>query len=231
MNDRAALIVVARMDSSRLPGKALRQLGDRPVIGHVLQRARNVRNADALVFATTSRAVDDPLARYAASLGVEVHRGHTENVARRILDAAGQESGIIARINGDSPFLDPELIRQGIERCREHCLDFVTNIPGRTFPYGIAVEIFRAEALQRLLACCDAPEDLEHVTPCLYRSMDQLRAQTMSSANPEYAAARLVVDTEEDLRMCQRICDAFEGDVTRRGYEAVAAAYLTLSLQ
>lgn len=228
MTDRAVLLVVARLDSQRLPGKALRTLGDRPVLGHVLQRAASVRNADRIILATTDRSVDDPLARYAASLDVDVYRGKTEDVANRILDAAGEDADILVRINGDSPFMDPELVSRGITLCKNGGFDFVTNIPGRTFPYGIAVEIFRKTIFRQQVAQCTDPQDLEHATPCLYKNFQQLKTYTMRSDSPELTAARLVIDTANDLNACQKVCEALSGDATCHGYKSVAATYLNL---
>jgi spore coat polysaccharide biosynthesis protein SpsF len=73
-------IVQARLGSSRLPRKMLRPLAGRPALEHTLERARAARGIDRLVVATTDLPIDDPLARFAEDLGVEVFRGHPNDV-------------------------------------------------------------------------------------------------------------------------------------------------------
>ncbi|MEZ5100173.1 MAG: hypothetical protein R3C15_10325 [Thermoleophilia bacterium] len=59
---KIGVVVQARMSSARLPGKVLRELAGRPLLAHVLDRVRQVGNADVVVLATSTEASDDPVA-------------------------------------------------------------------------------------------------------------------------------------------------------------------------
>ena len=112
---RHIAIVLARLDSSRLPHKALRKVHGTPLIGYALERARQIRSLAQVVLATTERGVDDPLAAYAQSAGVAVFRGATDNVAQRCVDCATLHGAdYFVRLNADSPFPDPALIEEGL---------------------------------------------------------------------------------------------------------------------
>lgn len=225
----AVVAVAARLDSSRLPGKALMDLGGLPVVGNVLARAARVDGPQAVVLATTDRPVDAPLAAYALSVDIPSFRGSVDDVAQRLLDCARQrEADYIVRVNGDSPFIDPELIARGLAMCRERDLDFCTNIPGRTFPYGIAVEIVRTATLAALMDGNDEASDREHVTPAIYRVLDTLNHAVLTSDQPELAKARLVVDTAEDLSTCRAVAAMLGRDAISAGYEQTAKTNLDL---
>ena len=125
---RFVAIVLARMDSRRLPGKAMSLINGLPLIHYVLQRAFNIPGVDRVVLATTTRAIDDVLVDYAASQGASTYRGSADDVAGRMLDAAVEyDATFLMRINGDSLFIDPSLIAAGIARC-DHTTDLVTNL-------------------------------------------------------------------------------------------------------
>lgn len=225
----AAVVVAARLDSSRLPGKALMDLGGLPVLGNVLARAARVDGPQAVVLATSTRSVDDPLAAYAASRDVAVFRGATDDVAGRLLAcASARGADYIVRVNGDSPFIDPAVIARGLALCRQRDLDFCTNIPGRTYPYGVAVEIVRTATLAALMDAATDPHDREHVTPAVYRVLDTLDHAVLTSDTPELAPARLVVDTAEDLTACRAVSAALGSRALNAGYEATAKTYLDL---
>ena len=55
-------IILARLDSTRLPGKALRQVKGVPLIGYIIARAKRIPDLEVLVLATTERPLDDSLA-------------------------------------------------------------------------------------------------------------------------------------------------------------------------
>ena len=60
-----AIIVFARMDSVRLPGKALADLCGRPMLGRVLDRVRRAKRGGRIVVATSERKSDDEIAAFA----------------------------------------------------------------------------------------------------------------------------------------------------------------------
>jgi spore coat polysaccharide biosynthesis protein SpsF (cytidylyltransferase family) len=111
-------IIQARFSSVRCPGKMLRPLHGRPMIDWVIDAVRQAEAAGALnamAVATSVDASDDALAAHVAALGVPVHRGPLDDVARRMLEAAtALKSDAFVRISGDSPLLDSGLIGRAV---------------------------------------------------------------------------------------------------------------------
>lgn len=219
-------VVIARMDSSRLPGKPLLELGGLPLLGHVVTRARAIHGLASLALATTRRPVDDSLADYADQLGLTVFRGDCDDVAGRVL-ACAESCGASAfvRLNGDSPFLDPQLIDAGLLHLQDG-IEFVTNIPGRTFPYGIAVEIIDTACYRRAVANMSTAADREHVTLALYRSLHLIPHYLMHAPHPQLSQARLVVDTPEDLVNAEILICHFGESIDQASYVKLATYWL-----
>lgn len=223
-------IIPGRMDSSRLPGKLLVDVNGIPLIGYTIARAKRISGLSRLIIATTDRAVDDPLVEHADAQGLTVFRGNSRNVAQRLLKCASELGAqYFIRLNGDSPFVDSELIMEGMRHCSNHRIEFITNLIGRTFPYGIAVEIIKTKAFERAYVNMHKNEEYEHVTKYLYEHINMFEVEFMKSSFPELSRARLVVDTENDLNMFLKMTACFKDRVLSVGYKEAASKYLSMS--
>src|SRR5215213_2123633 len=99
---RTVVVITARLGSSRLPGKMLRDLRGRPVLEHVVDRMRLARRPEEIVLATTREPEDDALEAAARELGIAVFRGPTEDVLVRWRDAALEHrADMIVGCDGD----------------------------------------------------------------------------------------------------------------------------------
>ena len=107
MSERFGIIVGARIGSTRLPGKALLQIGGYPMIIFLLERIRATQSVNKIIFATTTLSEDNELAQVVKDAGFTVFRGSNQNVVERYIDAA-QEYNLdyVIRITGDCPFVD-----------------------------------------------------------------------------------------------------------------------------
>jgi spore coat polysaccharide biosynthesis protein SpsF len=225
---KAIAVIPARLDSRRLPQKALTTVLGKPLISYALERASQIPSLSAVVLATTERPIDDPLAEYGRSAGVPVFRGPAENVAQRCVQCArAHRADFFVRLNGDSPFPDPVLVAGGMEMLSKNLpADLITNLIGRSFPYGISVEIVNVDTLDRILPTLDH-EESEHVTKRFYDQPREFAIHRMSSAKPELRHARLVVDTPEDLRTFRAIAERFGPRMLHVSYDEVAQIYLS----
>lgn len=193
-------VIQARMGSSRLPGKVLAQVGDRPLIEWTLAAMRAVPSITDLIVATTDEASDDVLAAALAGK-VAVHRGPVFDVLTRCWDAvAPYAATIVVRQTADNPFVDPSVVERQIGRLREG-FDFVGNTG---WPLGIAAEIATAEALGQAAVEARDPAEREHVMPFLYARPERFRIGTLT-APANLAHYRYTVDTDADLALARAL--------------------------
>ena len=77
------VIIQARMGSTRLPGKVLRNIGDSPLLGHVLGRMTLSRHDIQIVVATTLLTQDDAITTFCDDLKISCFRGSELDVLDR----------------------------------------------------------------------------------------------------------------------------------------------------
>jgi spore coat polysaccharide biosynthesis protein SpsF len=204
------VIVQARFSSVRLPGKVLRQLAGRPLLGRVLERVAQAQRVTRAVVATSNEPSDDAIERFCEAEGILYFRGPLDDVAQRCCQAAEhQKADAFVRISGDSPVMAPELIDQAIGLYDAAELDLATNVMERSFPKGMSVEIIRVAALRRAQAMM-VDGEAENVTPPFYRRPGDFRIANLSSGQ-DWGAVQLSIDTQDDFAMMERII-AMAGD-------------------
>ena len=194
------VIVFGRMDSRRLPGKMLRRIAGRPLLNHVIDRARGIPGNLPLAVATSERPVDDAIVCACEREGVAVFRGSAEDVAARAVacaEARGFEAFV--RLCGDSPFYDGVVAGRIIAMHARTNADVTTNVFPRSFPPGVSVEVVKTESLKRVLALTTEPADREHVTRYFYRHPDDFHIENLAAPAGRYGDVDLTVDTPTDL--------------------------------
>lgn len=204
---KIGLIVLCRFGSSRLPGKILKQINGRTILGHIVDRIRRGADDRPVVITTSTDPSDDAIAAYCRRAGLECFRGVLHDVAGRF-QACAEHYGwdFAVRINGDNLFLDKNVLRAMLAVADTDMFDFVTNVPGRTFPRGMSIEIVRVPFYKEVMSTVGDTEHREHVTSWLYQNGDLGRRYVFeNNICPEAANFQLAVDTESDLRLAQRI--------------------------
>ncbi|WP_138442502.1 cytidylyltransferase domain-containing protein [Sinomonas susongensis] len=202
---RVVAVVQARMQSTRLPGKVLRDLGGEPVLAWVLRAARAAEGVDEVVVATSTEAADDAVAAFAEEHGTRAVRGSQDDVLGRFLLAAG-ESGAdaVVRLTADCPLLDPAVISQAVALWRlDPTLDYVSTTQDRSLPRGLDVEVAAVSALRAADARRE-PHHRAHVTSALYEEGSGFGLASLSFRPPS-DRLRVTLDTEDDARLLDEL--------------------------
>lgn len=220
----AGVIILCRFASRRLPGKILREIRGRSVLGHIVDRLRRGSAGAPIAVATSVDPSDDAIADYCRRSGIDCFRGPLEDVAGRFLacaEAHGWEFAV--RINGDNLFADPDTLRSMLAIAGTAEYDFVTNVPGRTFPFGMSVEIVRTAFFRDAMTDMTDPAHREHVTTFLYEHA--ARGRRFVFENQEVREAKglkLALDTEDDLRLADSILARMDQPPASYGLAKVA---------
>ena len=194
-----AAIIQARMSSSRLFGKVLKEVHNKPMLQYLYERLLYCRALDEIIVSTSTDPSDDPVADYCRQRGIRFFRGPLQDVAGRFkatLDECGADAFV--RVNGDSPLLDQRLIDYAVALFRDNDCDLVTNVSPRTFPIGQSVEVLNSDSFRMAYVSMTDPQDREHVTRYFYRHKEAYRIVRFSSPR-EYPPVHLAVDTKADF--------------------------------
>lgn len=194
-----AVVVQARMGSSRLPGKVLMALGLHTVLEEVLRRCAAVAGADIVVCAIPDDPADAVLGPIAEAAGAMVVRGSTLDVRARYLTAAeAAKADVVLRVTSDCPLIDPALCAAVLAVRAAAGADYCANNMPPSFPHGLDCEAFTTEALRRAARSEGPDGDREHVTPWLRRAPEISRAAVVGPGGA-LAHARWTLDWPEDL--------------------------------
>ncbi|AST69328.1 3-deoxy-manno-octulosonate cytidylyltransferase [Kosakonia cowanii] len=107
------VIIPARYASTRLPGKPLVDINGKPMVVHVLERARE-SGAERIIVATDNEEVMAAV----QAVGGEVcmtradHQSGTERLAEVVEKCGFSDETVIVNVQGDEPMIPPAIIRQ-----------------------------------------------------------------------------------------------------------------------
>ena len=194
------------MSSTRLPGKMLKTLQGLPVIDHVLDAAASAIGRTGTILLTSSESSDDPLVRHVKKKGFAVYRGELDNVFGRFRACLEKHPcDWFFRICGDSPFLDPNLLKTAWKRTNAAGqTDIITNVFPKTFPPGQSVELINAKTFLGVDTEKLDDEQREHVTTLFYRHPEIYRIRSLRAEHAYPIEPGFTIDTPEDLARLER---------------------------
>jgi len=105
------VIIPARLNSTRLPGKVLLEISGKPMIEHVYRAAQKAPNILEVYIATDSVEVQKVCQRFTSKVIMtrEDHPSGTDRLAEAVGEIA---CDAVVNVQGDEPLIRPELIGQ-----------------------------------------------------------------------------------------------------------------------
>src|SRR6478735_1250818 len=170
---RTRVVIQSRLNSSRLPGKAMLTIAGMPLIELVARRAS--RSGHEVVVATSEEPYDERIAGHLSSVGIPIVRGSLDDVLSRFVEATADlaPDDRVVRLTGDNPVADADLVDELLA-----ALDASDHRYGRVdidqVPEGLGAEAFSVAALREANATTTDAYDREHVTPWLRRTLGEL---------------------------------------------------------
>jgi len=218
-----AVIVQARLGSSRLPGKVLRPLGRRTPLAYVLARCARIPGADAVVCAVPESAENDAVAAHARECGAIVVRGSETDLLDRYLRAARMVRATrVMRVTSDCPLIDPAVCGEVLAALAEASADYVCNNLPPLWPHGLDCEAFPAALLAIAAREATLPGDREHVTPWMRRHPN-VRRLSIDGPGGGVERHRWTLDHPEDYAFFRALWDAMGERAGQAGWREIAA--------
>jgi spore coat polysaccharide biosynthesis protein SpsF (cytidylyltransferase family) len=221
-----ALIILARYNSQRLYGKALKPLNRTTLLGTVFSALD--KQPQFIVLATSNSEEDDLLVEEAEKAGIAVFRGHLNNVAKRVADCINK-FGItnFARLNGDSPFVPIELLNNAFDLIDAQDLDLVTNIYPRSFPYGMSLEVIKSKTFLQNIDFFSEKEQ-EHITSFFYKNIHLFKFKNIESGFRDLTNIILTVDDEKGYALIKSMFER-DAEIQRKSIQQIVSLYHNVS--
>ncbi len=189
------------MSSKRYPGKVLAPVKGIPLIKHLINRVRKLKNIKNIVVLTSNLESDEPLHAYLESINCLCFRGDLENVFKRFQDALGTyHAAYCMRLCADSPLIDPELMQFMVDQALLGKHSLISNVFSRKFPKGQSVEIIKSKIILETNHTLLSSSEKEHVTPYFYKNIES-DVCLFFEPRKDLSAINQCIDTIEDVKL------------------------------
>lgn len=123
-----AIIIPARYDSTRLKGKPLIEVKDKPIIQWVWEKAVMSNLADRVIIATDNEKIYDTALMFGAEaeMTLDTHTSGSDRIAEVV--ERHPEISYIVNLQGDEPLITPESIDEVIKGIRNDGADISTLV-------------------------------------------------------------------------------------------------------
>jgi spore coat polysaccharide biosynthesis protein SpsF len=208
---RVVAIIQARMGSSRLPGKVLKDLQGKSVLARVVERVSRTGIINESLVATTDQRADDAIVEECRRCSVPVSRGDESDVLDRYFRAAQlSKADVIVRITADCPLIDPEIADKTIRAFLDQHPDYASNCLRRTYPRGLDTEVMTMQSLERAWRQAGQKHERAHVTPYIYEHPQEFKLLSVEG-DKNYSDQRWTLDTPEDWEFIRAVYDRLQG--------------------
>lgn len=222
-----AVIIQARISSTRLPEKILLKACGKTMLEHMIERVKRSKKINEIVVATTNRSKDDIIENLCNEMKIKCFRGPENDVLLRYkLASESIGADIVVRITSDNPLMDPQIIDQVIEIFQKNNYDLVSNssFKSTTYPHGFTVEVFSSKTLEEVDKEAQKPSDREHVI--LFMSLQPKKYKFFQMHyERDLSKYRLTLDYPEDYSVIKSV---FEGLYPQNPYFTMEDAILWL---
>ncbi|OUO04410.1 cytidylyltransferase domain-containing protein [Parabacteroides johnsonii] len=220
MMDRSnlAIIIQARMGSTRLPNKMILPYWEKEgILSILLKRIKNGLPKIPVIVATTCKVQDDVIEDISFKENVLVFRGNENDVLKRFIDAANTYSVTkIVRICADNPFLDIEELSLLVSEYENMNVDYFsyitsTKIPSIKTHYGLWGEAVSLSALEYIYEHAPNSKYHEHVTNYIYEHplLFRIEWKKIPPIIECLENLRLTVDTKVDFDISKQLYQLF----------------------
>ncbi|MDV2582909.1 glycosyltransferase family protein [Alkalibacillus haloalkaliphilus] len=199
-------IIQARMGSTRLPGKVLKPVLNKPLLAYQIDQLKHSELIDQLVIATTTASRDDAIIEFCKSHGVPYDRGSEADVLKRYEETARKfNADVVVRLTSDCPLIDSTVIDSVIGHfLTNRAYDYVSNTIKRTFPRGMDTEVFTYDLLKEAEQNATLKREREHVTTYMTNPKNKYNIGQYL-AEQDRSDLRLTVDTIEDFQLVEKV--------------------------
>lgn len=207
------IITQARMTSTRLPGKIMREINGRTLLSYHIERLR--QTGIKIVVATTLNDEDDMVASYCADENIDCVRGDEHDVLSRFAEVFKQHRAkYFIRVTSDCPLIDPSLILDGVNKYIELNNEniYLSNCFPRSYARGFDYEIASINSLMDADQTTTDSFDREHVTPYLWKNKTgRVKIQNISQ-DEDHSTLRICVDTPEDFELIKILISDYHAE-------------------
>ena len=196
---KIAVIIAARLKSSRLKEKAKAKIGDISSIELCIKNALRFKDIDYTILATSTSEQDAELQNYTYSKDVIFYKGDPEDVIQRYLDIVRKMNiDIVIRVTGDNPYISADIAEILIQSHLDSGADYTS---GKEAAVGTNLEIINTTALEKVKKYFAKADYSEYMTWYFINNPEHFKLNYVDLPKQWVRNYRLTLDHQEDLDM------------------------------
>ena len=206
---KIAVIIQARVNSSRMPGKVLEKIKNKNLLEIIYLRLKKSKKIHNIRFAIPKHLSEKKLKNYLTNNKLPFFEGSEKDVLDRYYKCAKKYNyDHIIRVTCDCPLIDSSLIDTMYLIFKEKKLDFICNYSPPTFPDGLDISIFTFDTLKKAWRNSKSKFDREHVVTYILNNKNF--KQENFKNHLDLSLDRWTVDEPEDLIVIKNIFKRFK---------------------
>lgn len=200
---KTGFLITARLKSTRLPEKLLREVEGKAIFSHMIDRLKLAKSVSEIIICTSTNQQDDRLEDIASAEGISCFRGDEDDVVKRLSEAAERASlDYILSITADCPFSDPVYADRIVEMFKQTDADLIRalDLPHGAYSYGI-----KPSALRKVMEIKD--DTNTEVWSRYFTDTDLFKVLDFPIDNPRHKQPelRMTLDYPEDLEFFKAV--------------------------
>lgn len=192
------IIIQARMASTRLPGKVLKDISGKNLLEHILNRLTRLQSPVKIVIATSISKIDDSINQFCKTRNISCFRGSEQNVLQRYYQCAvNYHFDHIVRLTADNPFIDIEELDNLIHLHITTKVDYSRSF--LSLPKGVGAEIFTFSSLETSYINGNKDNHKEHANEYIEENEALFTIGELETPEEKnHPELSLTVDTQDD---------------------------------
>lgn len=210
MEVKTIVITQARIGSTRLPGKVLKEINGKSLLQIHLERLKQCKAISEIIVATTNEPADQILFDKVIEWGFSVTKGSESDVLDRFYQSVKDKNpDWIVRVTSDCPLLDSKMVDAVIACAQLNDVDYCSNGLIENFPDGQDVEVFKFSVLELAWKEAKLKSEREHVTPYIRVNSNFNGGDLFSAVNfpcaYDFSEIRMTVDEPKDFDLITKL--------------------------
>jgi len=198
------IIIQARLNSKRLPGKVLKKIYGKPILLYLLE---NLKKVNENIIVATSK-FDHEIIRFCKKNEIECFASNLNNVAKRFFELCNKyEDSYFVRLCADSPLIDYRLVNKMLKIFKKEKMNFLSN-RYQNFPSGQTVEILDVKYFKTKYKYFKKQSHFEHVTSYFYEK--ERKKIKFYKTNKDFTNYKMSIDTKEDYLKISKLIKIFQ---------------------
>ncbi len=206
-------IIQVRLNSKRLPGKALLKINDKTVLENIIVRLKKSKSIKKIIVSTSNKKSDYPIVHFCKKNKILVFKGSLNHVFNRIKKTTNKfKLKYFLRVCADSPLIDPTLIDKCMKKFVKGYYDVVTNKFPRSYPKGQTVEIIKVSTLNKINEKNLTPDQREHFTKYFYDNSKKFRIHNLNSSKQKKNIS-MALDNKTNFNFLKKLTKKYKNNI------------------